>query len=40
LITQAESIEEAFVNARDAARALKQARLKLARRLSTPATPR
>jgi antitoxin HicB len=38
LITEAETIEEAFANARDAARALKQARLKLSRRLaaSTP----
>jgi antitoxin HicB len=35
LITQAESIEEAFANARDAAQALKQARVKLLRRLST-----
>jgi antitoxin HicB len=36
LITQAETIAEAFANARDAARALKQARLKLLRRLSAP----
>jgi len=38
LITEAETIEEAFANARDAARALKQAREKLSRRLaaSTP----
>jgi antitoxin HicB len=34
LITQAESIEEAFANARDAAQALKQSRLKLLRGLS------
>jgi antitoxin HicB len=34
LITQAESIEEAFANARDAVQALKQARVKLLRRLS------
>lgn len=34
LITQADTIEEAFANARDAAQALKQARLKLLRRLS------
>jgi len=34
LITQAETIEEAFVNARDAAKALKQSRAKLMRRLS------
>jgi predicted RNase H-like HicB family nuclease len=35
LITQAETIEEAFANARDASQALKQARVKLLRRLST-----
>lgn len=35
LITQAETLEEAFANARDAAHALKQARLKLVRRLSS-----
>lgn len=40
LITQAETIEEAFANARDAAQALKQARVKLLRRLSASATPR
>jgi antitoxin HicB len=40
LITQAESIEEAFANARDAAQALKQARVKLFRRLSAPTTER
>jgi len=34
LITQAETIEEAFVNARDAAKALNQSRIKLMRRLS------
>lgn len=39
LITQAESLEEAFANARDAAQALKQARVKLLRRLSTATTP-
>jgi antitoxin HicB len=39
-ITQAETIEEAFANARDAAQALKQARVKLFRRLSTPTTGR
>lgn len=33
LITQAETIEEAFANARDAARALKQSRTRLMRRL-------
>jgi antitoxin HicB len=38
MITEAETIEEAFVNARDAARALKQARAKLRRRLSSAAT--
>ena len=32
LITQAETIEDAFANARDAAQALKQARVKLPRR--------
>lgn len=39
LITQAETLEEAFANARDAAQALKQARLKLLRRLSPTAIP-
>ena len=34
LITEAETIEEAFANARDASQALKQARVKLLRRLS------
>jgi antitoxin HicB len=34
LITQAETIEEAFANARDAARALKQSRARLVRRLA------
>jgi antitoxin HicB len=34
LITQAETIEEAFANARDAAKALKQSRAKLMRLLS------
>ncbi len=38
LITEAETVEEAFVNARDAARALKQARMKLLRRLA-PSAP-
>ena len=38
LITQAETLEEAFTNARDAAQALKQARRKLLRRLSDSAT--
>ncbi len=40
LITQAETLEEAFDNARDAAQALKQARLKLLRRLSPTMTPK
>jgi len=40
LITQAETLEEAFDNARDAAQALKQARRKLVRRLSPAATPK
>jgi antitoxin HicB len=40
LITQAETIEEAFANARDAARALKQARRKLVHRLSPSAPPK
>ncbi len=34
LITEAETIGEAFANARDAAKALKQSRAKLRRRLS------
>jgi antitoxin HicB len=34
LITEAETIEEAFVNARDAAQALKKSRVKLMRQLS------
>lgn len=34
LITEAETIEEAFVNAHDAAQALKQSRAKLFRQLS------
>jgi antitoxin HicB len=34
LITQAETIEEAFANARDAAKALKQSRTRLMRQLS------
>jgi antitoxin HicB len=38
LITQAESIEEAFANARDAAKALRQSRMKLMRRLSASRT--
>jgi antitoxin HicB len=39
LITQAESIEEAFANARDAAKALKQSRARLNRLLSASKTP-
>ena len=34
LITEAETIEEAFANARDAGQALKRARVKLLRQLS------
>ena len=40
LISQAESIEEAFANARDAAQGLKQSRVKLLRRLSVSAAHR
>jgi antitoxin HicB len=36
LITEAETLEEAFVNAGDAARALRQSRRKLIRKLPTP----
>lgn len=39
LITEAETLEEAFANARDAAHVLKQGRLKLRRQLSIT-TPR
>jgi antitoxin HicB len=39
LITEAETLEEAFVNARDAAHALKRSRVKLLRRPSAE-TPR
>jgi antitoxin HicB len=39
LITQAETIEEAFANARDAAKALRQSRARLMRRLSASKTP-
>jgi antitoxin HicB len=38
LITEAETIAEAFANARDAAKALKQSRARLRRRLSTSKT--
>jgi predicted RNase H-like HicB family nuclease len=40
LITEAETIEEAFANARDASQALKQARVKLLRRLSASKSSR
>jgi predicted RNase H-like HicB family nuclease len=39
LITQAETIEEAFANARDAAQALRESRVKLLRQLSASTTP-
>jgi antitoxin HicB len=39
LITEAETIEEALANARDAARTLRQARVKLSRRLAIPQPP-
>lgn len=38
LITEAETIEEAFANARDADHALKRSRIKLLRRLSVSPT--
>jgi antitoxin HicB len=38
LITQAETLEEAFVNARDAAKALKQSRSRLIRRSKSAAS--
>ncbi|HEV3339556.1 MAG TPA: type II toxin-antitoxin system HicB family antitoxin [Pirellulales bacterium] len=38
LITQAESIEEAFANARDAAQALKRSRKKLLQRWASSST--
>jgi predicted RNase H-like HicB family nuclease len=37
LITEAGSVEEAFANARDAAKALRQSRTKLARQLAASA---
>lgn len=40
LITQAETIAEAFANARDAAKALKQSRTRLLRRLAAAKAPR
>lgn len=38
LITQAESVEEAFANARDAADALRESRLKLSKQLASAGT--
>ena len=38
LVTEAETLEEAFANARDAAKALKESRAKLIRRLSLAAS--
>jgi|GEM_PF-631875 len=38
LITEAETVEEAFVNARDAAEALRESRIKLAKQLATAGT--
>ena len=38
LITESETIEEAFANARDAAQALKQSRAKLSRKWSAETT--
>jgi antitoxin HicB len=38
LVTEAESVEEAFENARDAAKSLRQSRSKLLRRLSLAGT--
>ncbi len=40
LVTEAESVEEAFSNARDAAQALKQSRRKLLRQLSAGSAAR
>ena len=40
LVTEAETIEEAFANARDAAQALRQSRTKLLRRLSVVTSKR
>ena len=40
LITEAETVEEAFASARDAAQALRQSRVKLLRRLAASAPPR
>jgi antitoxin HicB len=38
LVTEAESVEEAFENARDAAKALRQSRTKLLRKLTLSGT--
>jgi antitoxin HicB len=38
LITEAETVEEAFTNARDAAEALRESRIKLAKQLATAGT--
>lgn len=38
LITQAESVEEAFANARDASDALRESRLKLSKQLASAGT--
>lgn len=40
LITEADSLEEAFTNARDAAQCLKRSRVKMLRQLSTQAPRR
>jgi antitoxin HicB len=40
LITEAETIEEAFANARDAAKALNRSRVRLMRQLSASKKPR
>jgi antitoxin HicB len=40
LITEAETIEEAFANARDAAQALKKSRVKLIRQITASVLPR
>lgn len=40
LITEADNLEEAFTNARDAAQCLKQSRVKMLRKLSTQVTRR
>ena len=40
LITEAETVEKAFENARDATKALRQSRAKLLRKLSAPSSDR